>query len=706
MAASAVSWSAEAGDAAPPASGPPSLEEVTVTATRRSESSQRVPISIAVLSEHDLQSKGIQTSMDLQQSTPGLIFNSNANFAQPYIRGIGTDITTPGAESSVSTYIDDIYQSQPYMGVQVLSDVERIEVLKGPQGTLYGRNATGGTIAIHTHDPSPTFTGSAQIDGGNYGLFSFKGSVSGPLTEQIAGNLAVSTSKRDGYGRNLTDNSDYNSEDYQLVRGKLKYDPTDTLSLLFTAHYYHRDDDGGQGYTYLDNFGTTPVPAVLGGKVTIRSQDVYAAFPMSNKVDAQGASLRATWTPAAVKVTYISSYSKMAALIGPDFAGTDIPIFTFRADRDRAHTLVQELFADGAVGSLNWLAGASYFQDASRFDPILIFGPALPVNSSEYSQIDTQAYAGYTELRYALTDRWALTAGARASHEKKSHSRYDIFATGTDTLLATGPDVSQSSTQPTFKGVVERSFDQALLYAKVETGFKSGTFNAQVPNDYVPAEKVTSYELGAKSQTDDHRLRANASAFYYDYTNLQSQYLGASGATFLESAPKARIYGAEIDLDALVLDGLKLTSGLTYLHSRYVDFVSKGALIPGPGGIGNAAFAGFNADGKDLTRSPQFTANVGFDWIVPLKFAQLETSGQYFHSSSYKLDVTNRVQQGAYDVVNAQMRLLFGTNWSVGIWGRNLTNEKYLQSISISSLGDEAQLAAPRTYGGSIRFTF
>jgi iron complex outermembrane receptor protein len=309
-------------------------------------------------------------------------------------------------------------------------------------------------------------------------------------------------------------------------------------------------------------------------------------------------------------------------------------------------------------------------------------------------------------LRYAFAGKWAATVGARISHEKKSQSRYDVYATDTGALLASGPDVSQTSNQPTFKGVLERDLDVALLYGKVETGFKSGTYNAQLPNDYVPAEKVTSYELGVKSQSADRRLRANADAFYYNYTNLQGQYLAGSGATFLESAPKARIYGAELDVEALVVDGLTVTSGLTYLHSRYVDFVSKGAQVPGPGGIGNVAFAGFNADGKDLTRSPQFTANAGFDWIVPLGFARLETAGQFFHSASYKLDVTNRVQQDAYNVVNGQVRLLFGDNWSFGVWGRNLTNEKYLQAISINSLGDEAQLAAPRTYGGSVRFTF
>ena len=409
------------------ASGTASLgTPIVVTANRREQSVQDVAISITAFEGETLEALGINDTLSLQQVTPGLVFNQNTVFAQPYIRGVGTDITPPGSESSVATFIDGVYQPFPFVGIQVLNGIERIEVLKGPQGTLYGRNATGGSINVQTREPESYFTASGDISYGNYNAVRANGYVSVPFSDSIAANVAVAICNRDGYGTDLSTGSDYNSEDYQYIRGRLRVDATPDLQFILTGYYFHRNDDSYMAYTYADQFGSIPLAPQLGGRVTVNSQDIYSFYNLQNRINDWGGNLRMTWAIGSGELVSITAYQDARALIGPDFLSTDIPIFDFYADEDTGESFSQDLYYSGSSGDLSYVIGGTYANSSARFDSLDVFvGPALATRSFQYA--DTEAFAVYAEAAYEVTPEFSLTGGLRYSNETKTQDRLDTF---------------------------------------------------------------------------------------------------------------------------------------------------------------------------------------------------------------------------------------------------------------------------------------
>jgi iron complex outermembrane receptor protein len=285
------------------------LSEIIVTAERKQENVQKAPLAVTALSGAQLAQRGLASTPDLQEATPGLTFSDNANFSEPFIRGVGTDITTPGAESSVATYVDGVYQASPYFGVQTLTEIDGVEVLKGPQGTLYGRNATGGAINIQTKDPSHTLGGEASVSYGDYNTVDAVGYLAGPITDKLLFNLALAEDRHDGYGKAINTGQAVDFLDRQYIHGKLLFEPTSDFSLLLSGQYLNAYDTAG-AYTYLDQFGATPLPAVYGAKVTYNSHDIYAAYPFKDFTRDAQFSLRGIYEWDGIKISTIPSFSK------------------------------------------------------------------------------------------------------------------------------------------------------------------------------------------------------------------------------------------------------------------------------------------------------------------------------------------------------------------------------------------------------------
>ena len=716
----AASWSAVAmpvhaqeADQAPAAAaetrGSGGLEDIVVTARRRAESIQDAPLSITAMTGELAAKSGIQTSADLAQVTPGLTFNVNLVFAQPYIRGIGTDITPPGAESSVSTYIDDVYQSFPVVGVQVLNAVDRIEVLKGPQGTLYGRNATGGAINIQTLNPGREFAANADISYGNYDAVQFHGYMSAPLGEKVAANIAVATSDRDGFGRVLNQNVSYNSEQYRYVRGKIQVDATEALSFRLTGYYFHRDDDGFSAYNYTKKFGSLPLQEALGGRVTELSQDVYAVPKLNINIKDYGGNFRTMLDLGDATITSVTAYQKMRSGLNSEFLSTDVPIFNFTAV-STGKSFTQDIFAQGSVGKLTYTVGGGYLNSTAAFDPLNVFiGAAPPVIQRQF--IGTRVFTSYGEATYDMGSGFSLTGGVRYSNERKTQKR-QTTEDQAGNILASTPVNSRTFKNVTVKALAQYKFDDTMLYAKFETGFKSGTAVASVPFAYVPPEKIKSVEGGIKTEFLDGRARLNAAAFYYDYSNLQQQYTDTStGQALLESADKARIWGGEINFDAKLGRDLTFTSGVSLLGSKYVEFISSGAFVPntilvGPGAPGNASVT-TDVAGNKLVRTPPITVNAGLNFDTPVRDNDRFTATvNIAYSDSYFFDVTNRIKQSAYALINASAEYTFNERFSVGVFGRNLTDKKYLAIAVANNFGDQAQIGPPMTYGVKLGVKF
>jgi iron complex outermembrane recepter protein len=680
------------------------LSEIIVTASRKQENVQKAPLAITALSGTQLAQRGLASSLDLQQATPGLTFSDNGNFSEPYIRGVGTDITTPGAESSVATYIDGVYQASPYFGVQDLVEVERVEVLKGPQGTLYGRNATGGAINIKTKDPAQTFGGEASVSYGNYNSVEAVGYITGPITNTLSFNLALAEDRHDGFGKVLNTGQQTDFLDRQYVHGKLLYEPSSDFSLLLSGQFLNSYDTAG-GYTYLTQFGATPLATLLGGKVTYDSYNIYGAYPFKNFTRDGQLSLRGIYNWNGVKITSLTAYSHLNGHIFPEFISTDIPIFDFEADDDTDKTVTEDLTFAQDTQRYSWIAGFSFLSDTAAFDPIYTYsGPTR--NASIYATVDTTSYAGFGEFTYRFTHDLSVIGGIRYTSDTKKQARLD-FGDGAGVVLESTPVTERTFDNATYKGVLQYSPAWGTLYAKFETGFKAGGVNAEAAADYVAPEKLTSYELGAKSEFFDRRLRLNGDFYYYRYSNLQSQYTSvATGASYFETAQHATVYGAEFTADAAVTRQLTVSAGVDLLHTRFDQYISNGSyeVIDGL----DTPVQGLNLAGNHLTHSPPFTLNVGADWRLPLADGGNVTSSLHFyHSGKYYFDVTNREYQTPYSTLNGRVVWNLADHLtSLGVWANNLTNEKYLAVAVETAFGDDGQLAPPRTFGFTLARKF
>lgn len=680
------------------------LGEIIVTANRRASNLQDTAISITALGRDQLDAQGIGDTTSLQQVTPGLTFNQNGNFQQPYLRGIGTDITTPGSEPSVATFIDGVYQPFPFVGLQVLTAVDSVEVLKGPQGTLYGRNATGGAIRIQTRDPEQDFVAEGDFTYGNYDAKMGRLYISVPLGDNLAFNVAGAISSRDGFGTDLTTGADYNRENYKYIRGKLRWNATDALEVIASAYYFRRNDDSFTAYTYDDTAGSIPVPPAIGGRITIRSQDVYTAYPLANKVVDYGGSLRVKLDVGPGELTSITGYQKARALIGPDFVSTDVPVFNFLADDDTGRNFTQDLYYAADLGRAQITVGGTYANASARFDALDVIVGTTPAFTS-FQFVDTEAFAAYGELTYDLTDAFSVTGGVRYSNEKKTQDRLDTYAPD-GTLISSAPRSSRRWDNLSFKALAQYDFGDSMLYAKFESGFKSGSVVAAEPGVYVEPETIDSFEVGLKSELLDRTLRLNLAGFYYNYKNVQVQYTDTTtGQALVESADKARVWGVEGQLTAAPSDNFTANLGFTYLNSKYVDFVSSGAFVPnailvGPGVPGNGNVT-LDVSGNDMVRAPRITISSDVNWKIPFANGGVitNTASLYF-SDKYYFEVTNRTRQKSYATLGGQIRYDFpGEKFALTVFGRNLTNTRYLTVLAPNSFGDPGKLAAPRTYG-------
>lgn len=696
------------------------IDDIVVTANRRSENLQSTPLTITALGGEQLIDLGVTSSLELQKVTPGLFYGNNGGFAQPYIRGVGTAITVPGAESSVATFIDDVYQSQPFFTIQSLNAIDRVEVLKGPQGVLYGRNATGGAIRIQTRNPSDRFETDNELTYGNYDQLRFNGYVSGPLADGLAANLAVVLTDRDGFGRILNGNGGrVSSEQYASIRAKLSWDATENLNILLTGYYFDERDRNNTATTYSDRFGSIPTAVGLGGQVTYYSQDIYSAYPIGNKIESLGGNARISWDAGDITLTSITALSKLTYVQGGDFLSASIPIFNFQARDGGGDSFYQTLEAVGTAGRFDWVLGGSYTNDEGRFDTLDVFiGPNLATQT--FAQVSTEAFAVYARGSYDLTDRLNVTAGLRYTDEKKSQDRIQAFnAAGVTTSLT--PKSSRSWSKVTWQGLLKYQLDEVMLYAKAETGFKSGTVNTLVPGGYIDPETITSYEAGIKSDLLDRRLRVNLSGFYYKYKNLQQQYNNvATGASLLESAERARVYGGELQVEAAPTDRLRLSASANLMKGTFTDFLSGGQFVPRaltnpvpPGGTPGPANAGnivttLDVSGNRMMRAPDFTGTVSASYSVPFENgSSLDANASYYYSSKVYFDASNRLVQPSYGLLDARLTYqLPGERISLSLWGRNLTNETYIAGSALSANGDQIRLGAPRQYGVTARYAF
>jgi iron complex outermembrane receptor protein len=690
------------------------LETILVTAQRRSENLQDVGMAVAVLDADTLLDAGVTDAMQLQTVVPSLTYVATGYSAQPYLRGIGTRLSTVGLEPSIATYIDDRYVARPFAAMFDMLDVERVEVLKGPQGMLYGRNAAGGAIRAITGDPDEP---AVEIAGraGAYAERRLSVVAGGPLADTWRGQIAAAIERRDGFAANLVPEGRATADDVDRVayRGKLLWDATDTITAKLGLSWWKYTDWGGRDVIAAGVPEANRGGALYGGLTSRERDRVATTLTADNDLSELAADLRFDVRLANLDFVSVTTYADAEFDQVFDIDASSVALVDLLAI-EPSETLSQEfqlLSREGA--SLEWLAGVYlYRQDAANtyiFLDAVSAQPTLDVGTDVTNgrqDVLTEAYALFAQAAYPLGERWTGRFGGRFSSEHKRATLTDVA--GAMTNVPTPYADEHDWDQFTPRVSLEYRGDFGLAYATYSRGFKSGGYNYPASiNPVLNPETLDSYEIGVKSDLANDRLQLSSALFSYDFRDLQVTRGGSGTFITTENAASARVRGLELDLRAAVSSTLSIDFGLALIDSEYTDYTAA-VLVPqlAPP-YGSAPLpGGLDVRGRPLLRSPDRAAYVGIHYERPLASGgRIPVSIDYSYKGSYYFDFsavpeTEWLKQDAYGVLN--IRAAYSSaqgGWEIGVWGRNVTDASYYEDAVLITASSRIVYADPRTYG-------
>ena len=716
-----ASAQAPAPDASAPASDTPAaipaapvdkLQEIVVTANRRSENLQKVPITISAFDGAALDRAGITNVGDLGAVVPGLVYSSVVGYANPYLRGIGTTATGPGEENPIATYIDGVYLAAQSSALTSLINIAGIEVDKGPQGTLFGRNATGGAIQIRTLTPSTTTSFLGSVGYGNYDTFEGKLYATTGLAPGLAGDLAVAYSDQgNGYAKNLANGRDVDKTRDFVIRSKLNWIVGETTTITFAGDYGRTN-----GFPTL-----APAPGTIpqfNPPVAPNKRDVYGDPQPFLRNTAWGVAATVKHEFAATTLTSITAYRQTHYNSLFDSTLTAEPGTTFFVGGKEPHKQFSHEFqlASNGAGPLSWVAGTYYFYEHSGYlEPITIAGESfaqfgLPLGLLQSPDRKTYSGAVFGQSTYAFDPATKLTLGLRYTYEKRtSHFVETLPDFGINDIDFRG---KRHYNNVSWRAALSHDLSAGMMaYASYNRGFKSGLFNSQ---SSVAPERLDAFEAGLKSTLFDRRLRLNLSGFYYRYKNIQSTSY-PNGNLVITNGAKASLYGLDADAEIVVSHELRLTGGLEALHSRYDSFpdapisspIPVDPLDPHGASSGGTSLVAGSAAGNRLSHSPKLTANIAADYVHEFGSLKASANVTYSYDDGWFGEADNRLRQPAYSLINASLTLgTLADDFSIKLWGRNLLNKDYAVALASQTNGDFIEWAAPRTYGATVTKKF
>lgn len=702
-------------------SGAESVEDIVVTAQRREEKLQDVPISITALSNAELRSTRVESSYDLMKVAPGLTVNRASGFAVSFLRGIGSSSIVPGDEPSVATYVDGFYQGPASSSVLPFNNVERVEVLKGPQGTLYGRNATGGLINIVTAEPQGELFVKGGVGYGNYGTIEGNAYLTGGLNDAVRGDLSIQfRNQRKGFQKNIVTGNSVSKDDNFAIRGKIDAQLTDDIILKLAADYSWVDNSYGNGGNIAP--GTVPLASLLGGQYSYDPRNIYHSVDPLFLIKSYGATATLKADLGAVTIVSMTQYRRLKTKIRVDTDGTsaDDAAFVIHPTLGRINSptvslnnrnnvplfFTQEFQllsnSDGPFSWITGLFGQISRTEANTLDSFIKVGGS-PI-SSTFSRSKTKAYAGFAQGTYAFSDAFSLTLGARYSYEKRNASGQQRGATGA--VVAT-TDKDADFKAFTYRAAADyRVSPELLFYASASKGFKSGAFNSNVINaaPAVDPETLYAYEIGWKS--DPSRiLRVNGSIYYYDYRDIQVTAQNANNLAQLQNAAAGELYGFELNTEARPARGLTLRAALALQHAEYTSFPAAQGFIPAPVAGNQQAFR--DVGGSQIIRAPKFTSNIGAIYDLELDAgSELSFAGNFYYNSGYPFEVFDLVRQPAYSVFDGSITwTLPNARWSISAWSKNIANKKYATGLAQSASTTRLTYGLPRTFGLTLNWS-
>jgi iron complex outermembrane recepter protein len=712
--------------------------EIIVTAQRRAERLEDVPVAIVALSADTIEKSGVQRMTDIGQIATGVQINRGGSFTQPAIRGITTLTLGYGFENNTAVYVDGFYQPDMVTINGDLANLASVQVLKGPQGTLYGRNATAGAIVLETLAPSQELQGKAQLSYGRFNDVRAQAYVSVPLGEKLAFSVAGYYRRSDGYIRDIGTDPVSRADDYDAAplqnesfRAKLLFTPSEAVDI--TLGFNHGKVADSRGTTYTINryaFAVPPSPPRASARDTTSST---ARADSSAKADEFTAKI-AIDTGIGTLTSY-TGYAKRLSKSVFDFDASK-PVITQSSNTSiRERTFQQTLdYSINAIDNLDLIIGGFYYNDkidygkggarsyAGSFD-------AAGLQNTQFVFLTSKAYALYADATYQFGERLFLTGGVRYNNEKRT-IRYFVVP-GVNPVVAPPAQNAETFSSATPRAVLRYEIaPRTSIYASYSKGFRSGVFNPTVvasPAFVLPIkpEKLTAYEVGFKTASSTFRF--DAAAYYYDFRDLQVGVTVPSPVNpnaviqLISNAKKAESYGVEAQATYTPTDDLTIRVGASYTHARYTDF--KNATGNGLNVTTGRNISGQVQDwsGQQMARAPSFTGNIGINYEMDMAGGRLSLSGNASYTSSYVvanpslfgplgpagLANKQRYRQKGYGIANVQI------NWTdpsdhitLGVYADNVTNTRYNFILSGGLFGDFSQGNEPASYGVRGGFKF
>ena len=698
--------------AAPPVDTPPAIAEVVVTAQRRSENLQKVPISVTAITGAQLARANVSTTLDLAEVTPSLTLSNSVGNIEPRIRGIGNSSAGPSVENSVATYVDGVYIASAAGTLQSLTNVQRVEVLDGPQGTLFGRNATGGLIQIITKDPVSSLSGNADVSYEAYDTTRVDFYATGGVARNIDADIAFYGSHQgDGFGTDLANDKPTYKTDVDLeARSKWIIKPTSltTLRLSFDFSDLASSDPS---LSPVEPFQPTYGHLSTGVQSSLASNlyNTYGNDPFFTRLQSGGLSGRVDQIAGPITFTDILAYrrSRLGGVLDAD--GTPAQIIEQGSNQDTKEFTDELQIAPTHVGKLQWIAGLYYFHLDADYDYLYTLIGAPPAQSETLSapSFTTTSVAGYGQATYEVLPDTHITGGFRYTNEFRTEqgNAGAISAKGAVSSHLI-PAADLTSNTPTWRLALDHQFTPSVLgYISWNRGFKSGGFNPTVVTQapYRP-EHLDDYEIGEKSTLFDGRLRFDVAGFFYNYKDIQVNTFVNDQAVIYNGA-KAIDYGIDATFDASLTQNLTLSGGLVALHDRFTDFPEAVTAFVNPNETLSTREG--PATGNRLPFAPTVTANLGFDYKHDIPSGRLDLFVNDLYNSGYYTQPDNFLHQGAFHQLNAS--LVYqpeGRPFTLKLYSRNLVDSRVADLLIVSSTGAAATYAPPTTYGFTVGLKF
>ena len=711
-----------------------------VTATRRAANLQNVPATVSAFQGSDLAAQGIRTVAEITRTVPGLVVTRTAISTNLYLRGVGTGSVGYTTEAPVAVYIDGLYLPNPGSSVFSFNNIERVEVLKGPQGTLYGRNTTGGLVHVITRDPSRDTKVDASVGYANYNTLSLNAYASTPLSSTLAANIAFTHTKQsDGWGRNDLLGTDILTLDETGVQAKLLWEPVSGSRVTLRGMYVHvNTDEGVVVGIHPGAVGIDGTPFL--GEYVIRDRRDGRAIS-----DLYNVSLKIEQELAFANLLSITGYidsegnSQVNQLGIPGNAVTgQASQFANFPGHSRTYSQEFQLSSlNNTKSAFEWIAGLYYYHDNTRAGSE-VFGTCVgtvcagAVPTRTIGNLTTRSYAAYAEGTYKITPSTRVTLGLRYTKDDKTISGFaepfpgrpnSPAALASTTVLFPGAPypgnpsgiaTSTSYSQLTYKAVLAQDLtDDIHAYVSYNRGFRAGGYNpVNFTNQPTRPEILDSFEAGIKSELFDRILRVNVAGFHYDYNDIQLRTTAPPappGSSITFNAAKGRVNGLDLDVTLAPTRGLRITGSMELLDAKFTSFPT--AICTTPRIIAGAVLGGnssANCDnsGKDFANAPHVSYTIGAVYTIESGIGSIALAANDAFKSRTFWDPNNRLSQRPYHLVNASVTwTLPHRNFDVQLFVRNLTKTQYFV-LGTEATNDVYSPGAPRTYGITLGYHY